>query len=261
MPLSNAAIEIPGLLTSNCSQKTKQGTIDVYFQGDSITRRWGATDYPKLLAHWKKNFHGWNAANFAWGGDNTHNILWRMQNGELDGVSPKVIVLQAGTNNLPWSGPADDATVDEVSGGIKAILDEFQQRVPDATVILTAVFPRTQNMELAPTIHKINERIETLADGKRIRFLNINDQLADSTGRLLPGVSSDGLHLEEPGYEIWAQGLETDLPGNPWPARERRPRAATNRRSQCHSVALTESRSNVDNYHRLDKLRRVGQMG
>jgi GH35 family endo-1,4-beta-xylanase/lysophospholipase L1-like esterase len=188
-------------------EKTKQGRIDVYFQGDSITRRWGATDYPKFLAHWKKSFHGWNAANFAWGGDNTHNILWRMQNGELDGLSPKIVVLQAGTNNLPGRGPASDAKVDEVVGGIKAIVSEFRQRAPEATIILTAVFPRSQNVQLVPAIRKINERIATLADGKRIRIININDQLADSTGRLLPGISSDGLHLDEPGYEIWAQAL------------------------------------------------------
>lgn len=131
-----------------------------------------------------------------------------MQNGELDGVSPKVIVLQVGTNNLPWRGPADDKKADEVSEGIRAIVNEFRKRVPDATIILTAMFPRTQNMDLAPTIIETNERIVTLADGKRIRFLSINDQLVDPTGRLLPGVSSDGLHLEEPGYEIWAQALK-----------------------------------------------------
>ncbi len=187
--------------------KAKQGTIDVYFQGDSITRRWGATDYPELLAHWKKNFHGWNAANFAWGGDNTHNILWRMQNGELDGVAPKLIVLQAGTNDLPWQGPATAAKVEEVFQGTKAILDEFQKHMPTATIILTGLFPRTQNMSLAPAIEQINQRIITLADGKRVRFLNINDELADSSGRLRPGISSDGLHLEEPGYEIWAKAL------------------------------------------------------
>ena len=81
--------------------KAKQGRIDVYFEGDSITRRWGATDYPRFLAQWKRHFYGRNAANFGWGGDTTQNILWRLQNGELNGVSPKVIVLQAGTNNLP----------------------------------------------------------------------------------------------------------------------------------------------------------------
>ena len=78
----------------------KQGRIDVYFEGDSITRRWGATDYPQLLENWKKNFFGWNAADFGWGADRMENILWRLENGELDGVNPKVIVLLAGTNNV-----------------------------------------------------------------------------------------------------------------------------------------------------------------
>jgi GH35 family endo-1,4-beta-xylanase/lysophospholipase L1-like esterase len=192
-------------------EKAKQGRIDVYFQGDSITRRWGATDYPKFLEHWQKNFHGYNAANFAWGGDNTHNILWRMRNGELDGLSPKVVVLQAGTNNLPGRGPADDSKVDEVVGGIRAIVAEFQKRVPEATIVVTGVFPRSQNRELAPAIKAINERLAALADGKHVRFVDINDQLADEMGRLKPGISSDGLHLELSGYEIWAGALRPIL--------------------------------------------------
>jgi hypothetical protein len=80
--------------------KAKQGRIDVYFEGDSIARRWGATDYPELLENRKKNFFGWNAADFGWGADRVENILWRLENGELDGVDPKVIVLLAGTNNV-----------------------------------------------------------------------------------------------------------------------------------------------------------------
>ena len=79
--------------------KAKQGRIDLYFLGDSIVRRWGALDYPELLENWKQSFYGWNAADFGWGADRTENILWRLENGELDGVNPKVIVLLAGTNN------------------------------------------------------------------------------------------------------------------------------------------------------------------
>ena len=189
--------------------KTKhQGTIGIYFEGDSITRRWGATDYPKLLAHWQRQFHGWNAANFGWGGDTTHNILWRLQNGELDGVSPKIIVLQAGTNNLPSRGPADAAAVDDVVGGIKAIIATFQKKSPDAVIVLTALFPRPQNEKLASTIKRINDQLATLADGKQIRFLNINDRLTDDQGDLLPGISRDGLHLEEKGYDVWAAALK-----------------------------------------------------
>ncbi len=189
-------------------KKTNQGKIDVYFQGDSITRRWGATDYPKFLAHWKKSFHGRNAANFAWGGDNTYNILWRMQNGELDGVSPKVIVLQAGTNHLPSRGPADDRKVDEVFEGHQGDPRRIPQTGTAGNDRIDRSISALPEHGACTAISKINERIETLADGKRVRFLNINDQLADSTGRLLPGVSSDGLHLEEPGYEIWAQALK-----------------------------------------------------
>ena len=85
--------------------KARHGRIDVYFEGDSITRRWGATDYPEFLANWKQNFFGWNAANFGWGADTVQNILWRLQNGELDNVHPKVIVLLAGTNNIGNATP------------------------------------------------------------------------------------------------------------------------------------------------------------
>src|SRR5262249_46837978 len=81
-------------------EKRTKGRIDVYFIGDSITRRWGATDYPELLANWTKHFFGWNAADFGWGADTTQNILWRLEAGELDGVDPKVIVVQAGTNDV-----------------------------------------------------------------------------------------------------------------------------------------------------------------
>ena len=82
--------------------KRTQGKIDVYFMGNSITRRWGATDYPDFLAHWKANFFGWNAANFGWGADRIEHMLWRIENGELDGVNPKVIVI--GRHEQRWAG-------------------------------------------------------------------------------------------------------------------------------------------------------------
>src|SRR5918994_3396720 len=63
--------------------KKSKGRIDVYFLGDSIVRRWGATDYPQLLANWNANFFGWNASNFGWGADRIEHILWRLENGEL----------------------------------------------------------------------------------------------------------------------------------------------------------------------------------
>ncbi len=113
---------IPQLLA-----KAKQGGIDVYFEGDSITRRWGATDYPELLANWKQNFIGWNAGDFGWGADRTQNILWRLENGELDGVNPKVVVLLAGTNNV---GDHVRGRDEDVTRGLKAIVRVIQRRRP-----------------------------------------------------------------------------------------------------------------------------------
>ena len=111
--------------------KRKAGQIDVYFMGDSITRRWGATDaqYQDLLANWRANFTGWNAANFGWGADKTQHMLWRLQNGELDGVNPKVVVLMAGTNNVGRATPLGDVEerAAEVARGVTAVVREIRQ--------------------------------------------------------------------------------------------------------------------------------------
>lgn len=197
--------------------KAKQGTIDLYFIGDSITRRWGATDYPELLANWRENFHGWNAADFAWGADTTQNILWRLQNGELDGVRPKAIVILAGTNDVGGQ-PGDDAKVDSVVCGIKTIIDTCREKVPEATIIVTAIFPRNDNIDVMPTIDRINEGIAGLADGTRVRFLSVNDRLADESGKLYAGMTMDRLHPSLKGYQVWADGLKpmlTEILGPP----------------------------------------------
>src|SRR5258706_3678623 len=126
-------------------EKARKGGIDVYFVGDSITRRWGATDYPQFLANWNTNFFGWNAADFGWGADQIQNILWRLENGELDGVNPKIIVILAGVNNV-GRVPGDDAKVADIAQGIKAILDLCRKKAPDAIIILTGIFPRNDNL-------------------------------------------------------------------------------------------------------------------
>ena len=123
-------------------------------------------------------------------GDNTHNILWRMRNGELDRLSTKTVVLQAGTNHLPWDGVANQNTIGDVGGGIADIIHEFQQRVPKAVIVLTALFPRDPNAAVAPAIEEINARLRSLANRRRVRFININTQLTDSQGKFLPGYSA-----------------------------------------------------------------------
>lgn len=198
-------------------EKARKGGIDIYFVGDSITRRWGATDYPEFLANWNTNFFGWNAANFGWGADQVQNILWRLENGELDGVNPKIIVLLAGINNI-GTQPGDDAKVEDITRGLKAIVDVCQKKAPGATLIITGIFPRNDNMAVIPTINKINDNLARMADGKKIRYLNVNDKLADKDGKLFDGMAKDKLHPSLKGYQVWADGLKpvfTELLGPP----------------------------------------------
>ncbi len=194
--------------------KAKQGGIDVYFEGDSITRRWGAADYPHLLENWRQNFAGWNAADFGWGADQTQNILWRLDNGEMDGVNPKVVVLLAGTNNVGNRAMPGDAMAraEDVTRGIEAIVREIQVKAPGATIIVTGIFPRNDNMAFMPIIEKINGNLAKVADGQKVRYLNINDKLCASDGRLLEGMmNADKLHPAVNGYQVWADALKPIL--------------------------------------------------
>ena len=206
-------------------EKARRGRIDIYFEGDSITRRWGASDaqYRDFLLNWRRNFFGWNAADFGWGGDTVQNILWRLENGELDAVHPRIIVLLAGTNNIGSAvrQSVDGPVVEEVRSGIGAILAMMQRKAPETIVVVMGITPRRDSAggtSEMPTIAAINDRIAAAADGRRVRFLNINDKLATADGRLIEGVTVDGLHLSLVGYQIWADALKpifTEILGPP----------------------------------------------
>jgi lysophospholipase L1-like esterase len=144
-----------------------------------------------------------------------------LNNGELDNVNPKVIVVLAGTNNVGNTSPqsAGDPRVADITAGIKAILDICNRKAPNATIVLMGITPRNDNVAVMSIIDQINENISKLADGKKIRYLNINNQLADKTGKLFEGMfNRDKLHLGVKGYQVWADALKpifTELLGPP----------------------------------------------
>ena len=158
----------------------------------------------------------------ATGADGIQNILWRLQNGELDEVHPKVIVVLAGTNNVGNKPPGDaeavEASAGAISRGIKAILDVARAKAPRATIVVTAIFPRNDNIAVMPLINAANLRVAAFADGETVRYLNVNDRLADAEGKLFEGMTNDGLHLTVRGYQVWADALKpilTELLGPP----------------------------------------------
>jgi lysophospholipase L1-like esterase len=188
--------------------KAKSGRIDLYFLGDSITRRWGCTDseYAAQFANWKQNFFGWNAADFGWGADTIQNMLWRIQNGELDGVNPKVIVILAGTNNVGRQ-PGGAKKVADIVRGIGALIATCQQKAPGAKIILTGIFPRNDSTATRAEIDQVNTGMAQFADRRRIYYLNVNEKFAGPDGTLHAGLTLDKLHPTVAGYQIWADGL------------------------------------------------------
>ena len=191
-------------------EKRTKGKIDVYFVGNSITRRWGATDYPDFLANWKANFFGWNAADFGWGADRIEHMLWRIENGELDSVNPQVIVILAGTNNVGNRSGTNEKVAD-ITRGLQALVDLCRRKAPNATIILTGIFPRNDNMAVVPEINSINANLSRFADGKMVRYITVNDKLASADGVLFDGMTVDKLHPTVKGYQVWADALKPVL--------------------------------------------------
>ncbi len=145
------------------------------------------------------------------GTDRIQSILWRLENGELDGVHPKVIVLLAGANNLGNAKPDGDgdALVADIKKGLESVIRRMRSKAPAAVIVVTGIFPRNDNRAVMPIINRINAELEKLTDGNKIRFLNINGKLADETGVLLPGMmNADKLHLALPGHQVWADALK-----------------------------------------------------
>jgi lysophospholipase L1-like esterase len=101
---------------------------------------------------------------------------------------------------------------------LKALVTTCQRKATNAVLILTALFPRNDSPAVLPTIERINANLARLADGQRVRYLNVNAQLADADGRLREGISQDKLHPGLKGYQIWADGLKpilTEILGPP----------------------------------------------
>jgi beta-glucosidase len=186
-------------------KRKAQGPIDLLFLGDSITEDW--LDAGKSI--WKQRYLPRNAADFGIGGDETQHVLWRIENGAVDGLNPKVIVLLIGTNNLGNGGYDGQATTE----GIQCIVQSLRERLPASQILLLAVFPRDPQpgTRFRQEIEKINQSLRRLDDGRLLRFLDINEQFLQPDGRISPAIMPDSLHLSTEAYRLWADAMEPML--------------------------------------------------
>ena len=185
----------------------KKGDVDLLFLGDSITAGWNSAKDV-----WTKSYGTRKPANFGIGGDRTQHILWRLDNGEVETIRPKVVVLMIGTNNL---GANSD---DEIVDGVKAILDRLHTKLPATKVLLLGVFPRGATRDKTqtllppePRVAAINDQLAKLDDGgKTVKYQDIGSVFLED-GKVSKAVMPDFLHLTPAAYQLWADAIEPNV--------------------------------------------------
>ena len=186
----------------------KEGPIEMVFIGDSITDGWRGS---KGKAIFEENYGKYNAYNIGISGDRTQHVLWRIDNGELDGLTPnpKVAELMIGTNNLK-PNPSND----EIAAGVTKIVDEIHQKLPHTKVLLLAIFPRGEKPTdpFRARIKAINQTLAKLDDGgTTVKFLDIGDKFLAPNGTLPKDIMPDSLHPNAKGYGIWAEATRATV--------------------------------------------------
>ncbi len=192
-------------------QIAKQGNVDFLLLGDFLCDDFRGDSGPfkatKLV--YDTAFGGYRPANFCEGGDMTEHLLWRLQNGELDGIHPRVVMLNVGTTN----GGRNDKP-ERILAGIKAIIDYTLQKIPGVKILLVPVLPWGSG-DVNARHTSVNKYLPLLDDcGKTVRFVDIYPKFLRPDGSLPePGeITRDGgVHLNATGYQIWADAIKTPL--------------------------------------------------
>lgn len=185
----------------------RKGPIRLVFIGDSITDAWrqkGAPQNKVFNERWGK----YNPLNLGISGDKTEHVLWRLENGELDGLADgtKLIVMMIGTNNL---GNNPKATPEDTAEGVKCLVRTVREKLPQSKLLLLGVFPRGKEptSPFRAQIKTVNNSISKLDDGGQVKYLDISDAFLDDNGTLPTDVMPDQLHPSAKGYEIWAEAV------------------------------------------------------
>lgn len=185
------------------NERVKKGNVDLLLIGDSITQGWEGSG--KKV--WEKYYTPRNAVNLGIGGDRTEHVLWRLDNGNIEGISPKAAVIMIGTNN------SGSNTSEEIAEGVAAIVTKLRTKLPKTKLLVLAIFPRGANNEDKRRLVNVgaNKQIEKLADGDMVHYLDIGPKFLKDDGTLEKSVMPDLLHLNESSYTTWAESIEPKL--------------------------------------------------
>lgn len=185
----------------------KIGGTDLIFVGDSITDGWRADPQREIFEDY---FGRYRPYNIGIGGDETQHVLWRIEHGELDGLSPKLVVLMIGTNNL---ANANRMTPGETADGVAAVVSAIRTRLPSAKILLLGIFPRANRSDdpLRGAVNATNRIIAGLEDRRTVFYRDVAAGMLERDGTLSGAVMPDYLHPNAKGYQLWADAIKGDV--------------------------------------------------
>jgi lysophospholipase L1-like esterase len=182
---------------------------EIVMLGDSITHFWGGDPVGGRrngAAQWDRFFAGRRVVNLGYGWDRTENVLWRLTHGEFEDVSPAVVVVMIGTNNIGRNPP------DEIAAGVEAICSTIHERSPQTRVLLLGLLPRGERPNPArETVGEVNRRLAALEGRHGITYLDIGASFVAADGTISKDVMYDFLHPSAKGYELWAAAMSGTL--------------------------------------------------
>ncbi|MEE2819270.1 MAG: GDSL-type esterase/lipase family protein [Planctomycetota bacterium] len=181
--------------------EANQGKVDVVFIGDSITQGWEGAG----AKAWEESFDSFRPVNLGISGDRTEHLLWRFDNGNLEGIAPKVAVIMIGTNNFGYR----QDTPEEVYDGVVAVVEKLQEIEPKMQVLLLDIFPRGAKFnQMRGELLQVNQALQaTYNDDEDVTFYPIGHHFLEDDGTISKEVMPDELHLSEKGYKIWADAV------------------------------------------------------
>ncbi len=186
--------------------RVKKGNVDMLLVGDSITHMWGGDPQPGGPGQflWDKYFGSRNAVNLGFGWDRTQHVIWRLQNGEIDGIHPKLAIVMIGTNNMGSNSSDDIAT------GVDTIVHTLRKKMPRMKILLLGIFPRDHNADtpMRKQIMEVNDRISVLGKERNITYLDLGSIFKQPDGTISSDIMGDYLHPTPKGFQMWAEAME-----------------------------------------------------
>lgn len=181
------------------NEQARQGHIDLIYVGDSIVEHF----HNRGKAVWEHYYEGRHALNLGIGGDRTEHVLWRLDHGNIDGLSPKLAIVMIGQNN------GGHNTAEEIAEGVTAVVQRLRTRLPNTRILLLGIFQRREK----PTperavLARANEIISRLADGKTIFYVDINHLFVQPDGSIPRTLMYDFEHPTPLGHRVWAEAIE-----------------------------------------------------